>query len=797
MQFRLRLSGLTSHVANVALGLAITASVATSASLASAQTFPFPSSNAVAGNGRFTTTVLTSSEIQALYDRWKQNFIGTCPNNELRVVYPENVGPANDTRSEGVGYGMVIAAYMGDQTTFQGLRNYYFNHRDARGLMNWKYNDCTNLGNNGQGSAADADVDAVMGLIVANVQWPGLGFGGDATTLLGAIRGALLNNQCAGILLAGTTFADCGCINPSYIPVGYYPAFGAAEPAQAASVWTPARTNSYAYFANISNNTTGLVPAWSQASGALNINCNPEVSGGGSPSEYQADAARTPWRVATDYLWTGNASASTFLQDIADFAKTQRIVHIVDRYQLGGAPLPGANQGDGPLDPATLDATGRRSSFTMGGFASAMMASNQADLDAFTGAWQSMYLPGDNAGQNRAFGSSLAILYGLLVTGYMWDPVSTTDPTLRQPPPPTPPVDGNAVINGDFDEGLLGWSFVNISDPMTPGTPAEGFAMHLNGEMNVVIQRPAARAQDSFEIRLSQPVTLQAQQNYLISVKAKAGAVRPFTLNIEGAAGVVASLGNRRADAPLTIDTTLQTYDWVFTATAGGAFNLNIDVGNSDATVVLDDIVFAPTTLPPTVTGDLEGVLPPPGIPGDPTTPGTTPGTPVTPGGLGTVTPGGDNPGNPTGPQTGATVDGALPAAPGAPPGGNGVCTTDATCGAPFLCSTQLSLCYDPATGYVYDAARSRWSRPPQGPCDLDQVFLPTIGTCYVPETGYAYNIGNARWEFYGVDFVQGQEPAADGGCAVSGVPADRSASGWWLVGLVGAAFGLAYRRRS
>jgi endo-1,4-beta-D-glucanase Y len=764
--------------------------------LASAQTFPFPSSNAAAGNGRFTTTVLTSSEIQDLYDRWKQNFIGTCPNNELRVVYPENVGPANDTRSEGVGYGMVIAAYMGDQATFQGLRNYYFNHRDARGLMNWKYNDCNNLGNNGQGSAADADVDAAMGLIVADRQWPGLGFAGDATTLLGAIRGALLSNQCPGILLAGTTFADCGCINPSYIPVGYYPAFGAAEPAQAATVWTPARTNSYTYLANISNNTTGLVPAWSRSDGALNINCNPEVSGGGSPSEYQADAARTPWRVATDYLWTGNASAGTFLQDIADFARTQRITHIVDRYQLGGAPLPGENGGDAPLNPNTLDATRRRSSFTMGGFASAMMASNQADLDAFTGAWQSMYLPGDNAGQPRAFGSSLAILYGLLVTGYMWDPTSATTPTLRTPPPPTAPIASNLVTNGDFDEGIRAWSTGNFPEP----PDSEGYAMHLNGEVHLVVQRN--NVEQPYNLQFFQTVNVQASQNYLLSVRARSAAprqIRVLVAQVDEPYTTYGQLLNRAsATEPLTVGPTMTTYDTVFQASGSDPqARLAVQFGDSDSEVVIDEISLIPTTLPVTVPGDLEGVLPPvdPTIPTTPLTPGTTP---LTPGELGPVTPGGDNPGGPTGQPTGANIDGALPAPPGSPPGGNGVCTTDATCGAPFLCSTVLSLCYDERTGYVYDAGQSAWTKPPRGPCDLGQVYHPALRTCYVPETGYAYNIADAQWQYYGVDFIQGQERAADdSGCAVSGVPAGRAASGWWLVGLVGAAFGLAYRRRA
>src|SRR5687768_3509816 len=98
MQYRLRLSGLTSRVVNVALGLAIASTVATSSSVASAQARPFPSTNAQTGNGRFVTEVITPQEIEFLYDEWVENFIAPC-GNQLRVVYPENVNPANDTRS--------------------------------------------------------------------------------------------------------------------------------------------------------------------------------------------------------------------------------------------------------------------------------------------------------------------------------------------------------------------------------------------------------------------------------------------------------------------------------------------------------------------------------------------------------------------------------------------------------------------------------------------------------------------------------------------------------------------------
>ena len=125
----------------------------------------------------------------------------------------------------------------------------------------------------------------------------------------------------------------------------------------------------------------------------------------------------------------------------------------------------------------------------MGGFATAMMASSQDDLDCFTGAWQSMYLPGDNVRQPRAFGSSSAILYGLLVTGYMWDPNSATNPTLRPPPEPTAPVAASWRATVTSTTGLpeaAHWELPN------GGPGAEGFAMHKDGEVHLLY--PAQRS---------------------------------------------------------------------------------------------------------------------------------------------------------------------------------------------------------------------------------------------------------------------------------------------------------------
>ena len=816
MQNRLEVFRSRSKRVNVALCAAFagaaaalgTMSLSSVASAQAATAFPFPSAKPTMG---LTTGVLTSHELRAQYNLWKELFVERCGQGDARIRYPES---GNDTRSEGVGYGMVIAAYFGDQPTFDGLWDFYQRSSPGTGLMHWRRTGCDAGGGGGDtGSASDADIDAAFGLIVANRQWGG--YAADAGRVVAAIRTNLFQGGCQGILLAGSTFAACGCINPSYIPPGYYPAFGAADAGQA-QFWTTARNNSYTYLAAVSDNNTGLVPAWSQSNGSLNLACPgaPQVSGGGNTNEFQADAARTPWRVAVDYLWTANPSARTFLQDIADFAAAQRIVQIVDRYSLGGQAL----NGNG-------DATGLRSTFTMGGFATAMSASTQENLDAFTGAWQSMYLPGDSIGANnvaapRAFNSSLALLYGLAVTGFMWDP-SGAAPTRATEPTLTPPGD-NQLENGDFDEGILGWSFANIG---APGTGAEGYAMHRQGELNIRLQRAAASADNAYEVRLNQVVSVQAGQNYRIAFRARADAERPIKVAVQfgGGPGVpyegFGALGNQRdEEAPVLVGTEMQTYEWVFTSTGTRAnANFDIDVGDNIAGLVLDDVFFGPTTLPPSVAGE--------GAPTDNpvVTPGTPPGggqgtTPPPGGGIGTVPGQGDVSSTPggTGTPGGAGVNGAAPAPPsGGLTGATGTCTSDANCqGA--KCSPELHLCYDEGTGYVWDSTKNGgagdWSFPPRyfdqdgdglndDDCGVDYVFWPKLRGCYDPVTGYGWNPTTNAWVPIGKDYRSENwgdgGAAADSGCSVSEGAAGGQGQLGLLAGVLGAALALGSRRRS
>ena len=98
----------------------------------------------------------------------------------LRVQRPEN---GNDTVSEGIAYGMLMAVYMADKATFDGLWAYAKARRNGKGLMNWHYD--ANGGVVGNGAATDADEDMGFALVMADKQWGG--YSGDANALIAAI----------------------------------------------------------------------------------------------------------------------------------------------------------------------------------------------------------------------------------------------------------------------------------------------------------------------------------------------------------------------------------------------------------------------------------------------------------------------------------------------------------------------------------------------------------------------------------------------------------------------------------
>src|SRR5580704_8708131 len=160
-----------STITRLSLALVTVAVSATLSASAKAQPHPFPTSGHYAQG--FIPTAATSAAAQASYASWKTHYLKTdCGSGYYRV---DNGNGDASTFSEGQGYGMVLTAYFGDKTTFDGLWAFaQKNFNPSTGLMGWHVT-CSGYttSDGGAGSATDGDTDIGFSLIVAAAQWGG------------------------------------------------------------------------------------------------------------------------------------------------------------------------------------------------------------------------------------------------------------------------------------------------------------------------------------------------------------------------------------------------------------------------------------------------------------------------------------------------------------------------------------------------------------------------------------------------------------------------------------------------
>ena len=93
-----------------------------------------------------------------------------------------------DCVSEGVAYGMLLAAYLADQETFECLWAFAQHHADDAGLMHWRIGPDGSLW--GKGAATDADVDMAQALLIACDQ-----FGGEPCEAVPSLLESILTNE--------------------------------------------------------------------------------------------------------------------------------------------------------------------------------------------------------------------------------------------------------------------------------------------------------------------------------------------------------------------------------------------------------------------------------------------------------------------------------------------------------------------------------------------------------------------------------------------------------------------------
>jgi hypothetical protein len=280
---------------------------------------------------------------RAAYETWKSVTVtADGAGGFLRVKKPDSGAVIGSTASEGIGYGLILAVYFGDQALFDGLWKYEQLHLDDNGLMNWDIGPDGVISSAGMGGATDGDVDIAWGLIMADRQWGGQGslakpYVDYAKDLIGRIWMYEVDHKRGEMLMAGDKWGDVDLTNPSYFAPAYFRVFGKLT--NQVDNWNKVIDANYAILAKSlnatnGNATNGLSPAWCNSSG------QPVEPTAGSPTYFQNDATRVPFRIGEDYCFFGEPRAKQYLALISSFYSGVGVANIVDGYDLNGTPHP-------------------------------------------------------------------------------------------------------------------------------------------------------------------------------------------------------------------------------------------------------------------------------------------------------------------------------------------------------------------------------------------------------------------------------------------------------------------------
>lgn len=313
--------------------------------------YPYPQGVQYLGGRKPTVSQATMNQ-DALdsYKTWKDKYVtstNACGFRRVMFDYykgtPRGAEDGSKTVSEGIGYGMLLAAYAGDESLFSDLWNYYKANTNGN-VMNWQTQGCKNF--TGQNGATDAELDVAIALYVASFQWQSNAYLTDAKNLVRAIRTTEVESG-SFVLKPGDKFGGSSLLNISYFSPAYYRVFATFDTGNEA-FWNSVTAKGYEILFKADENTStkqaaergnGLVPDWSDSNGNFSGAASGYEDGG---KNFVFDAIRTPFRTALDLLWHGPtvaAQAQKYSTRITNFtyAKTNGdLVNIGAKYDVNG-----------------------------------------------------------------------------------------------------------------------------------------------------------------------------------------------------------------------------------------------------------------------------------------------------------------------------------------------------------------------------------------------------------------------------------------------------------------------------
>jgi endo-1,4-beta-D-glucanase Y len=358
---------------------------------ARAQSKPFPQNGAYAHG--FVPGKITAADVLSSYANWKSRYLKSdCGNGYYRVEFGS---PNGSTVSEGLGYGMILTAYLGDRAAFDGLWKFALKNVYHDGLTGWKVTCSGSMNASGEGgdnTATDGDTDIGLGLVAAIDQW-GDSYRPAAINYLAALKKVDFTTcepSGRNVSKAGNWGGGCDHSNTSYFMPAFYRVF---QELTGDPFWGKAADDAVALWLINRNPRTGLVGNEVDQNGATVYD----------QTFVNYNGCRVPWRAVLDYLWYGTPGAKDVTDKMTDWAGSMGIANLVDGYNTDGT--------------AMKEGKYTQNNAWVGGWACGAMSKSQAAVDDFAADFKS--ISDDNGGY---YGSSLRTLYLLMLSGNFWKP---------------------------------------------------------------------------------------------------------------------------------------------------------------------------------------------------------------------------------------------------------------------------------------------------------------------------------------------------------------------------------------
>jgi endo-1,4-beta-D-glucanase Y len=286
------------------------------------------------------------------YNRWKSAFVRqNCGNGWYEVISPDADHPYV---AEGQGYGMMIIVTMAGadpnaQTIFNGMVKYMLAHPSVHNpdlLAAEQDSSCQSV--NGSDSATDGDIDVALGLLLADKQWGSAGtydYRQLAIRHINAIKASEVNPT-THLMRLGDWSMCCDSLywttRPSDYMIDHFRAFRAATGDTAWDTIITAHQNLITNLQNQYAPNTGLLPDF-----VVDTNTTPRPAPGQvledpNDGKYWWNSCRTPWRIGTDAITSGNSASLGSARKINTWIKSKTGGNpnsIAVGYTLGGTAI--------------------------------------------------------------------------------------------------------------------------------------------------------------------------------------------------------------------------------------------------------------------------------------------------------------------------------------------------------------------------------------------------------------------------------------------------------------------------